>query len=177
MNLEIFKKAEKSCGNFLKCSAKRPLLSFIVLFLTVLVIGGWLFYQYNILAQAAEPKTAGEAVRFQKDVYQQILKMWQSREAQFKAAGSKNYINPFQLGPRSLSETRARELLSNPQIQELLKATNLFQFYTVKGQTFLTVDERARIWQELGLGIGDEYKGTSSQNIKLLSELKEELTE
>jgi len=176
MKQEIFRKIERTYNNFLRCSVKRPLLTFIILFLAVLTIGGWLFYQYNVLAQAAEPKTSGEAVRFQKDLYQQILQTWQSRDEQFKAVSSRDYLNPFQLGPRALSEARTQELLLNPQVQELLKAVNLYQFYTAKGETFLTVDERARIWQELGLGQQEEYRGTSNQNIKLLSELKKELT-
>jgi len=75
-----------------------------------------------------------------------------------------------------LSEERTQELLSNPLIQELLKTTNLYEFYTTKGDKFLMIAERAQIWQELELGRAEDYEGTYSQNILFLSELKKELT-
>lgn len=182
MNKGFFPKFKNAFRVFLTRLAGHSLTTIIFLFLIVLTLGAVLFYQYDILAENAEPKSGGEAIRFQQELYQQILQEWQAREARFAVAGSQNYINPFQLGLRAtvgekkLSEARTEELLSNPQIQELLKATNLYQFYDAKGETFLTIDERAKIWQELGLGQEAEYQGTYNQNIKLLSELKKELT-
>lgn len=184
MDKDFFIKFKNSSRIFLTRLAERSLTTIIFIFLIVLVLGAVLFYQYDILAKDAEPKSGAEAIRFQQELYQQVLQEWQAREARFAAAGSQSYINPFLLGPRAtagtgekkLSTVRTQELLSNPQIQELLKATNLYQFYDAKGETFLTIDERAKIWQELGLGQEVEYQGSYNQNIKLLSELKRELT-
>lgn len=184
MNKNFFIKFKNSCRIFLTRLAERSLATIVFLFLIVLILGALLFYQYDILAKNAEPKSGGEQIRFQQELYQQVLQEWQAREARFIQAGSQDYINPFLLGPRTaadagekkLSTVRTQELLSNPQIQELLKATNLYQFYDAKGETFLTIDERAKIWQELELGEEAEYQGTYNQNIKLLSELKKELT-
>lgn len=184
MNKLFLVKFKKTIAAFLSKTAEYPLTATLCLFFIVLALGAFVFYQYDILIKNAEPKTE-EVIRFQKEIYQQILKEWQTREARFGSAGSRSYINPFVLGVRAresdgekkLSTERTQELLSNPQIQELLKASNLFQFYTVKGEAFLTIDERAKIWKELGLGQEEEYRGSYSQNIKLLSELKRELTE
>lgn len=184
MDKGFFVKLKNSYRAFLTKLAERPLTTIIFLFLIVLVLGAILFYQYDILTKNAEPKGGGESIRFQQELYHQVLQEWQAREARFAQAGSQDYINPFLLGPRAtagtgekkLSTVRTQELLSNPQIQELLKVTNLYQFYEAKGETFLTIDERAKIWQELELGQEGEYQGSYNQNIKLLSELKKELT-
>ena len=184
MNKAIVSKLKNIYSGFLRGLAGNPLPAIVFLFLVVLALGALIFYRYDILVGLSEPKAAGETIQFQEELYQQVLKEWQAREERFQAASSQNYINPFQSGIRvvagssskKLSEERTQELLSNPQVQELLKAANLYQFYTAKGEVFLTIDERARIWQELALGQQGEYSGTYNQNIKLLSELKKELT-
>lgn len=184
MNKEFISKLKNICSIFLNGLAGNPLRAIVFLFLIVLTLGALVFYRYDVLVEVSEPKMIGETVQFQKEPYRQILKEWQAREDRFETASFNNYINPFQLGARvevgtgskKLSEQRTQELLSNPQIQEFLKATNLYQFYTAKGETFLTIDERAKIWQELGLGQQGEYRGTYNQNITLLLELKKELT-
>jgi len=102
MNKNFFLKFKTTCRKFLTRLAERSLVTIVFLFLIVLTLGAILFYQYDILAKNAEPKSSGEAIRFQQEVYQQILKEWQVREVRFEAAGSQKYINPFQLGPRAI---------------------------------------------------------------------------
>jgi len=179
MNKKDLIKIKKILNAFLRKIAEHPFPTFLILSLIVLILGGLLFYQYSFLAQAAEPELKIKPIKFQEDFYQNILIEWQDREARLEEAESKQYFSPFQPGKREerkLSEERTQELLSNPLIQELLKASNLYEFYTTRGELLLTIEERAKIWEELDLGREEEYEGTYSQNIKFLSELKKELT-
>ena len=101
MNNSFLLKFKNNFRGFSTRLAEHSLTTVIFLFLIVLTLGAILFYQYDILAENAEPKSGGEAIRFEQELYQQILKEWQVREARFEAAGSQNYINPFLLGPRA----------------------------------------------------------------------------
>lgn len=185
MNKEFITKFKNICSVFLRVLAGNPLQAIVILFLIVLALGALVFYRYDVLIKLSEPKIINGTLQFQKEAYEQILGEWQAREDRITTISSSYYIDPFQqsdrralnTGPKKLSEERTQELLSNPQIQELMKASNLYQFYTTQEEVFLTIDERAKIWQELELGQEIEYSGTYNQNIKLLSELKRELTE
>ena len=162
-----FKKLKNILGKLPRALAEQAFLTILVLIFISLIWGGFLFYQYSILAQKAEPEITIEPTQFKENLYQKILEEWQNREERFQEAPN----------GKKLSAERTQELLSYPQIQELLNATNLYEFYTTKGEEFLPIKERAQIWQELELGSWEEYQGTYSQNIRLLRELKKELTE
>ena len=185
MKKENRKKLSDILDNLSRNLTEHTFFTFLALLLIVLTLGGFLFYKYSVLVQTIEPEIKQEPIQFQENLYQKILEEWQDRKARFEEAESKYYLNPFQPGEREkaadgekkLSEERTQELLANPQIQELLRATNLYEFYAAKSETFLTVEERAKIWQELELGREEEYQGSYNQNIKFLSELKKELTE
>lgn len=179
MNKKDLVKIKKILNAFFRKIAEHPFPTFLVFSLIVIIIGGFLFYQYSFLVQKVEPELETKPIKFQEDFYQTILLEWQEREVRSGEAESKQYFSPFQPGKREkkkLSEERTQELLSNPLIQELLEASNLYEFYTTKGELLLTIEERATIWQELELGRAEDYQGTYSQNIKFLSELKKELT-
>lgn len=51
-------------------------------------------------------------------------------------------------------------------------ATDLYQYYTAKGQTLPTVAQSAVTYAKLGLGTAAEYTGTAAQNEELLSALQ-----
>lgn len=184
MKKRNFKELKNNLSKFARALAEHAFLFFLALIFIGLIMGGFLFYRYSFLAEKAEPEITQEPVQFKENLYQKILEEWQVKEEKFEEAESKQYFNPFQPGKRGetgtgekkLSEERIQELLANPQIQELLETSNLYEFYIAEGETFLTIEERARIWQELELGQEEEYQGTYSQNIKFLLELKQELT-
>jgi len=157
---------------------KRSFLTFLGLLLIALIFSGFIFYKYSFLAEKEKLEVLEKPLKFNEKVYQEVLKIWQEKEKKFEEANFKKYPNPFQpiLEEKKLSKERTEELLSLPLIQELLKTSNLYQFYTTKGEKLFTIGERSQIWQELGLGQSEEYQGTYSQNIKLLEELKKELT-
>jgi len=158
---------------------ERSFLTFLGLLLIALIFSGFIFYKHSPTTKIGGGLEALEKpLKFNEKVYQEVLKIWQEKEKKFEETNFKKYPDPFQpiLEEKKLSKERTEELLSLPLIQELLKTSNLYQFYATKGEKLFTVGERSQIWQELGLGQSEEYQGTYSQNIKLLEELKKELT-
>lgn len=96
MNKEFISKFKNICIAFLRGLAENPLSATALLFSIVLALGVLVFYRYDVLVHFSEPKIVGKTVQFQKELYQQILKEWQARDEEFKAADSQKYINPFQ---------------------------------------------------------------------------------
>ncbi|MCD6550528.1 hypothetical protein J7K24_03215, partial [bacterium] len=78
---------------------------------------------------------------------------------------------------RFQEQSTSTEEVMSPEIEKLLGAKSLFEFYLIKGEKFPYLWQRAEIWEEKGLGLKDEYKGTEYQNNLLLKKLKEELTQ
>ncbi len=165
--------------------AERALLIFLGGIFFSLLLGALIFYQYGILALKEIP-VIEKPLEFNREVHQAVLNEWQRRNERFLKTDLKKYPNPFQPAlvkeepieeEKKLTEERIQELLVIPFVQELLMAANLYQFYLIKGEEFLLIEERAQIWKELSLGQAKEYQGTYYQNIKLLQELKKELTE
>lgn len=104
MDKRVLKKIEKGCGKFFRKSAERPLVVFVALFLLVLLIGAYVFYQYNIRVKTAELPEINQPVQFKENVYQEILAEWQNREGRFDQANGEKYINPFQVEREAISE-------------------------------------------------------------------------
>jgi hypothetical protein len=50
-------------------------------------------------------------------------------------------------------------------------ATNLYEYYTSQGSNLPSVQERAVIYEQQGLGKASDYKGTATQNTQLLGKL------
>lgn len=186
MKIPKFKKETINvfCKKILKKLSTSSFFTFFIFFCFFLILGTIIFYQYAFLAKKAKIEISERTFQFEEKIYKQILEIWEDRKRRFKEADYKEYFNPFKLvleekklpEEKRLSEERIEELLGLPLIQDLLRATNLYDFYSKKGEELLLIEERAQIWQELGLGQVGEYQGTYSQNIKLLEELKKELT-
>ena len=67
-----------------------------------------------------------------------------------------------------------KEDISDEELEEVL-ADTLFDLYEFTEGSFPTISERAIVWQDLGLGSADNYRGTRRQNIEFLERLKEEM--
>lgn len=78
-----------------------------------------------------------------------------TRAAAFEAAGQKD---------PSSGDTPAK----------VCTATNLYEYYAALGLPLPPVDERQPTYEQLGLGSGSMYVGTSEQNVKLLAALKKQ---
>jgi len=193
------KKTKKIIRVIPKILAKHSFLTFFCFLFIALTLGGIVFYKYIVLIEENEIDDFKEFLVFRKEIYQEVLDYWQKREENFEQANSKQFISPFgeereeiiiptttEEATSTLEESPPEELPpvepspEEPElpenIQELLAATNLFEFYILRDGIVPLLEERAIIWEEKGLGHVEEYKGTSYQNMLLLVELKKELT-
>lgn len=188
----------KKIKNFLrslpKILALHPFLTFWSLLSIALILGGFIFYRYSILAEKPETEPSKGLLKFKQEACQEVVNQWQQRKENLENINLKQYINPFLMTRGEISPPiPSEEATSTPEelppekppkeepslpsnIEELLAATNLTQFYRLKGEELPFVSVRAKMWQEKGLGLEEEYKGTKYQNMILLEKLKEELT-
>ena len=81
----------KSC----RFSARHAFLSFLVLVLMSLVLGGFLFYKYSFLIAKIEPEITGKTVQFKEGLYQKVMLELQNRQERFKKADAKKYLDIF----------------------------------------------------------------------------------
>lgn len=165
--------------------SNRAFFTFLILLFLSLILGEFIFYTYFISIKEAKIEVSEKILQFQEKTYQRILEVWQEKEKQFKEADSKEYFNLFKEKKETqkqiipTQEKKEPEAFPQPPIgetQELQTATTLTEFYKKKGENLPTLSERARLWQEKGLGSKDEYIGSEYQNFKLLEALKKEFT-
>ncbi len=155
----------------LRIIGRHSFLFFLVFVFFGLVFGGVLFYQYYLLVEKIEPEIAGKQIYFQEEIYLEILEEWKKQEKKFKEVDSKTYLNPF-LETREKVSTLSDDVpLVESKAEDERDIKNLFEFYTTKGEDLPFLRERARIWEEKGLGIIEEYQGFYFQNLRLLKEL------
>lgn len=184
--------------NFLKRLPKllavHPFATFLVLLAVDLILSSFIFYKYVFLIERLEVQNFGNILKFDEATYQEVLNEWQQREEALKDIDSKIYPNPFESpGKELVSPTSTEPATSSPEatstpseppeepvlppnIERLLAASNIYEFYIIKDGFVPSVRQRAKVWQEKGLGSEDSYKGTEYQNMILLNKLKEELT-
>jgi cbb3-type cytochrome oxidase subunit 3 len=77
--------------------ADKAFLTFLGLFFVALILGAVIYYQYNILAKREEAQAIKGYLQFKEGTYQNISRIWQEREKNFKGADSKEYPNPFRV--------------------------------------------------------------------------------
>lgn len=169
--------------------ALRAFSTFFGLLVFSLILGAIIFYKYVILIKQKEIELSEEVLRFEEKTYQEVLSNLEEKEKRFKDTDSKEYLDIFKEIKEKSQETNSQsspkeepEEPEEPEGSELQKerlkaAANLYIFYFIKGEFLPSIDERAKIWEEKGFGLAQNYKGFSRQNIKLLEALKEELTE
>ncbi len=151
-------------------------LTFLGILLFSLTLGALIFYQYSILAQKEKLEDIEKPFKFKEETYQAILKTLGEREEIFKMIDLKQYPDPFRT--KEEISTSFPELEGESEKETtFLVATTLFEFYLIKGEELPSVKERAKIWEEKGLGLANEYHGSDYQNFRLLEKLKRELTD
>ena len=161
-------------------------LTFLGFLFLAFIIGGIIFQKYSISAEKEMPGVGEKPLQFKENTYQKVLEIWQKKEKKFEEADFKQYPDPFrgikvepsEPGPGPEEEPGETPSEVPTDITErLLLATNLMKYYAIKGEYLPPLYVRARLWQEKGLGPAGEYVGSRSQNLRLLAELKRELTE
>jgi cbb3-type cytochrome oxidase subunit 3 len=99
MNLSRIKTKEigESLGKLVFIMAEKAFLTFLGLFVIVLIFGAIIYYHYNILAKKEEAQTIKEPLQFQEKSYQNVSRAWQERERKFEEADQKEYPSPFKI--------------------------------------------------------------------------------
>ena len=172
---------------------KRGFLFFLILLILFLLLGSLIFYKYCFSVKKEKSEVKDGEVIFKEKSYQSILETVQKKEKQFQEAGLKQYPDMFYKGgggtvvipleppsepqEQQESEEEKKTELSAEEIEKLLKASNLYEFYLIKEKGLPSISQRAKVWEEKGLGSSQEYSGLDYQNIRLLEALKKELTQ
>ena len=92
-----FKKIKSFFEKLPRILAKNAFLVSIVLFFIAMVLGGLLFYKYDILVERAKPESSEKLLYFDEKNFEAVFKIWQDRQAKFQEADSKQYSNPFKI--------------------------------------------------------------------------------
>ena len=95
MKQKYFKKINACLSGFCHDLAVHAFLSFLVLVLIALLVGGLLFYQCSFSQLKSAPEVTGKIIQFKEGLYQKVLEEWQDREQSFEQADLKEYPNLF----------------------------------------------------------------------------------
>jgi len=77
--------------------AENAFLTSLVFFFIAVLLGGFLFYKYDILVERAKPESSEKLLYFDEKNFEAVLKVWQDREIRFQEADFKQYSNPFKI--------------------------------------------------------------------------------
>ena len=146
---------------------KTELTIFIVAVLCV-TFGSIVSYKYIFFPIEGDFYHKNRLIEIDTEVYRKIRKVWDEKDMRFDQVKDRTFKDP--LFP--VDTDRIEEGLSMEDLEDLLAST-LFEFYEIRGEGMPPISERALIWEELGLGRSEEYRGIYSQNILLLRTLKE----
>ena len=69
---------------------------FLVLTLFALICNGFVFYKYSIVAEKQQIQDLGVVLKFQENIYQDILEIWSEQERKFEESENKEYPSLFQ---------------------------------------------------------------------------------
>lgn len=73
-----------------------------------------------------------------------------------------------------IEEDPEPEEMTSRELESVL-ADNLFELYEFTDGELPSISERALVWEDLGLGDSEDYRGTYNQNILFLERLIEEM--
>ena len=158
--------------------------SFLIIILSIstcIIFGGVIFYKYILIPIEGNFKHQKDLIEIDIDSYLNVLDKWEDNKRRFKEADIKKFKNPFFPIQAKVNlpkdeiiieeETIIEDNISLEDFEEILAQT-IFDFYKIKGEEMPLIPERALIWEELGLGKAEDYRGTHFQNISLLGALK-----
>ena len=76
--------------------AQNAFSTYLGFLIICLVIGTLVFYQYVISIESLEVDIFESSLKFNQDVYGEVLELWQERETVFDGADLKEYPDLFQ---------------------------------------------------------------------------------
>ncbi len=147
----------------------------LAIFLICAGLGSFIVYRYVIHPIEGDFPHEEDLVEVEAGAYVAVRDIWNERDERFEKAGERSFADPF-FPFFTVPPAPVEEEITAAELEELLART-LFEFYEMRGEGMPPISERALIWEELGLGSAQEYRGIYSQNILLLGILMEMLND
>ncbi len=160
-------------GIRIKKFLNRPALVILLAILFCVGFGNSLFYKYVFIPIENDFFHQETIVDIDIDSYFSVLEKWEENRERFENADDKEFKDPFFPVRIEPGEEKSIEEEITPETLEEILAQTLFDFYEMRGEGMPPISERALIWEELGLGTAEDYRGIYTQNVSLLGILKE----
>ena len=160
---------KKNIVNLPKVLGEKAFLTFFGLLIFSLAIGGVVFFKNDILVKRMKIESVEKPIQFKEESYWSILDILIKREEKLEAVGSKTYSDPFNGEKKEVSIPV--EGTASSTFAQGGGANTLFEFYKANKSKLPPIEERAKVWEQMGLGGAEDYLGTFYQNIKLLQAL------
>ncbi|MGM0439187.1 MAG: hypothetical protein ACQEP3_01980 [Patescibacteria group bacterium] len=158
--------------------ANKSIIVILFFILICLIIAFIIFNLYLTKVIEKEFVIDQETSTVNYQLYDEVINDWKSSETEIDndllrlEGDGENPEKEIEEGEEE--EVVEEDNLSEEELESEL-ADTLFELYEFTEGELPSLSERAIIWQDLGLGNSDNYRGTYSQNIELLKRLKEEL--
>lgn len=75
--------------------AEYSFLTVLSLIFLALILGGIIFYKYNVLIEKTQPEIFEKPLHFDEKTYQAVLRVWQERQKRFEETEIKIYPDLF----------------------------------------------------------------------------------
>ena len=174
----------------------KPLTAFFLVAIFCILIGLSIFYVYVFLPLRRDSPHGFLDFDLNNKYYGEVQSMLIDREFEFellKSLNERDIFSPFSVveimkkneivkqeenNNSLLNEDKEDDFreennfLDKEKITEALLIKTLFEFYILEEKDMPSISERSLIWENLGLGKAEEYKGLYYQNVIFLEALK-----
>jgi len=152
---QFFKKTPRVLG-------EHSFLTFFGLLLIALILGGLIFYKYSFLAGNEKPEVSEQPLKFKEETYQEVLKVWQEREKEFKEIDLKEYQDPFE---------EIKKELPSPALEEIQEISEAELYIISQGETLWELAEKylgsGERWREIKTESGQPFTESSAEVIPI----------
>ncbi len=158
----------------------KPLFSVFLFFLLSTLIALLIFYNYIFILPQKNISINWDAFIVNRNQYNNIFSKLNERMEKLEKKEEYDLFSPIIKNDKEairkdyFNETEENQNIMEEELESILIQT-LFDFYEINKNEMPPISERALIWEKLGLGSVEEYKGNYNQNINLLRALKEEI--
>jgi CHASE3 domain sensor protein len=172
------KKLKISAVKFPNLLGEKAFFTFFCLFILSLILAGFIFFKDVFLVRKVKIEAIEKSTQFKEADYQSTLTVLSEKKEKFQGTNSRKYLNPF-MGGTSVIQIESKEEPTKEEALKLLEKENktgkeaitLYEFYLANKKNLPEIEQRAKLWEELGLGKAADYYGSFYQNIVLLQEL------
>ncbi len=154
---------------------EKPIFSVIFIVLLCSFLGVLFFYRYVLIPAGEDFVIKEQDLQLNLESYENIVRRWDIEEKRIETIERRRYQNIFL--PKGEDAPSQREEDISPQELEDILSNTLYEFYSLRGDHMPPIEERALIWEELGLGKAQEYRGYYFQNVIFLNFLLDKMEE